>query len=67
MANFEHSMTADNWTKDELIDNLRLAGEACDERRKHFISNAPSGTSHAAWKRHALAVAAAVRLLEFPD
>ena len=67
MANFQHDMSADRWSHDELIDNLRLAGEACDKRRADFHNKTPDGAAFTAWTRHTLAVAAAVRLLEIED
>ena len=63
MATFEHDMAADRWTRSELIANLGSAAEDCDLRREFFKSCAPSGHDFNTWKRHALAVAAAVKLL----
>ncbi|KKL50375.1 hypothetical protein LCGC14_2306140, partial [marine sediment metagenome] len=43
MATFEHDMTADRWTRSELIANLGSAAEDCDLRREFFKSCKPSG------------------------
>ena len=64
MANFERDMTADRWTRDEVIANLKTAVEACEARQDHFHSNQPNAQAFTAWQRHGLAVAAAVKLLE---
>ena len=63
MANFQHDMTVAGWTRDQLLANLREAGEDCETRREHFLSNSPNGHDYTTWKRHALAVAEAIRLL----
>ena len=63
MGNFQHDMSADQWTHDELIANLERAVVGCDERRDFFYSVKPDGSKHAMWKRHTLAVGEALKLL----